>query len=427
MKKNDFAVFVVYVAMFALAIVAGLVWIRPMTSQFSNSVGINPIVLIILSIVAGILLNALLLELGHLTGAKIGKLRLRSFIVLGFGFKKGKAGKKIGFHSFDGLTGETKVAPKDREKSSLMGYIAFPLIYFLIEVVIMVVLMSVSSYMVGQNSDSTAGWMQIFAVCCLVVGGMIYIYDYFPAHLDSTTDGYLMVLVSKPTNKKAYNDLLLADEAAELGQPVPNPIVYDDLTDLTFNLNLNVAYADLAKGDVASASKIIDKLMTAEKVSPNLVNEAGALKLSILLSSANPREGIKMYKEDLNDNVKKYISNVSSPAALRCYLLISALVEESETEAYFALDKVEKVYKGLDKTKAKVDRALLEANVALTKKLHPTWNLPDLPWAKPSAETKEEKPAEPVKEEAKAEVKEEVKPAEEKPVETKPTGSSEAK
>lgn len=407
MKKNDFAVFVVYVVMFALAIVAGLVWIRPMTSQFSNSVGINPIVLIILSIVAGILLNSILLELGHLTGAKIGKLRLRSFIVLGFGFKKTATGKKIGFHSFDGLTGETKVAPKDREKSSLAGYVAFPLIYFLIEVVIMVVLMSVSKFLITQSTDSTAGWLQIFAVCCLVVGGMIYIYDYFPAHLDSTTDGYLMVLVSKPTNKKAYNDLLLADEAVELGQPVPSPVVYDDLTDLTFNLNLNVVYADLAKGDVGSASKIIDKLMTAEKVSSNLVNEAGALKLSILLSSANPRDGIKMYKEDLNDNVKKYISNVSSPAALRCYLLISALIEESETEAYFALDKVEKVYKGLDKTKEKVDRALLEANLALAKKLHPTWNLPDLPWAKPEEPSKNENEEKNAKEK-------EGKPAEEK-------------
>ena len=427
MKKNDFAVFVVYVAMFALAIVAGLVWIRPMTSQFSNSVGINPIVLIILSIVAGILLNASLLELGHLTGAKIGKLRLRSFIILGFGFKKTDSGKKVGFHSFDGLTGETKVAPKDREKSSLMGYIALPLIYFLLEVVVLVVLMSVSKYMVTQNTDSTAGWMQIFSVCCLVIGGMIYIYDYFPAHLDSTTDGYLMVLVSKPTNKKAYNDMLLAEEASELGQPAPTPVIYDDLTDLTFNLNLNVAYTDLAKGDVGSASKIIDKLMAAEKVSPNLVNEAATLKLSILLSSANPRDGIKMYKEELNENVKKYISNVSSPAALRCYLLISALIEESETEAYFALDKVEKVYKGLDKTKEKVDRALLEANVALTKKLHPTWNLPDLPWVKASLSTPEENKDEPVKEEVKPEAKDGAKPAEEKPAETKPSDSDETK
>lgn len=407
MKRNDFATFLTYVIMFVLALCAGLFWIRDLAGDYSGvEGGVSPVLVIILSIVAGILLNSLLLELGHLLGAKIGHYRVLTFVVLYFGFKRKEDGKKkFGFQSFNGLTGETKVAPKDAEKSSLGSYIVMPLLFFLVEVALMVVLFAVGGRAV-ESGKATAGWLPLFAACCLVVGGMVYIYDYIPAHLDSPTDGYLMILLSKRINKKAYNDILLAEEARFYEKPLPEPVVYDELTDLTFTLNLACAYSLLKKGSEAQAIAILNKAIESDKLSNSSVCEATSMKLSLLLSRSNKKEGVDMYSE-LKDSAKKYISNVSSPSALRCYVLISGLLEESETEANFALDKVEKVYKQVEKENLDYERKSLELAIASVKKAHPTWELPDLPWAV----KKEEPKAEPS----------EAKDASAKPTETKPT------
>ena len=61
MKKNDFAAFVAYVLMFGIAILVGLVWIRPIVSNVGNSLPINSILLVFIGIVAGILLNSVLM------------------------------------------------------------------------------------------------------------------------------------------------------------------------------------------------------------------------------------------------------------------------------------------------------------------------------------------------------------------------------
>lgn len=392
-KKNDFAVFMAYVVMFALALILGIVIIRPMLVNYDSTGAINPYLLVIISIVAGIILNAILLELGHLAGAKIGKYRVRSFVVLGLGFKTKKGGaKKIGFNSFDGLTGETKVAPLDVEKSSLRAYIAFPLLFLLIEAVVFVTIISVINLPDGKYS-----WAEIFSACALIVGAMIYVYNYFPAHLEALTDGYIATLISKPINRVALNNLLLAEEAAAIGAPAPKRAIYDTWSDLTFGLNMGVVYDFIKEGKMREAIAILDKAIGVEKgLSGYCINEAKSLKLSLWLGNpAYQRQGTEMYQE-LDDSAKKYISNISSPSALRCYFLISGVIEESETEAAFALDKVEKVLKGVPEERLDVEKALIKANMDLVKKVHPTWELPAVPWEqKPKEEDKSEDDSKP--------------------------------
>lgn len=386
-KKNDFAVFMAYVVMFALALILGIVIIRPMLVNYDSTGAINPYLLVVISIVAGIMLNAILLELGHLAGAKIGKYRVRSFVVLGLGFKTKKGGaKKIGFNSFDGLTGETKVAPLDVEKSSLRAYIAFPLLFLLIEAVVFVTIISVINLPDGKYS-----WAEIFSACALIVGAMIYVYNYFPAHLEALTDGYIATLISKPINRVALNNLLLAEEAAAIGSPAPKRVIYDTWSDLTFGLNMGVVYDFIKEGKVREAIAVLDKAIGVEKgLSGYCINEAKSLKLSLWLGNpAYQRQGAEMYQE-LDDSAKKYISNISSPSALRCYFLISGIIEESETEAAFALDKVEKVLKGVPEERLDVEKALIKSNMDLVKKVHPTWELPAMPWEQKQKE--EDKP-----------------------------------
>ena len=71
MKKNDFATIIAYVLMLGVAILMGLLVIKPVLDEFGNAINgsIHYIVLVILSLMAGVVLNALLLEFGHLLGA----------------------------------------------------------------------------------------------------------------------------------------------------------------------------------------------------------------------------------------------------------------------------------------------------------------------------------------------------------------------
>ena len=72
---------------------------------------------IILSIILGIIFNAILIEVGHLIGAKIGKYEILSFNILGFCLykikKDGKSQTKFKFpRAFDGLTGDDYLSKK---------------------------------------------------------------------------------------------------------------------------------------------------------------------------------------------------------------------------------------------------------------------------------------------------------------------------
>lgn len=380
MKKNDFAIFLVYVAMFAIALLVGMLWIRPIVSEYGNSMALNPILLVFISIVAGILLNSALLELGHILGAKTGRYNIISWSILGLGVKTNpNKKKKFGYVKFDGLTGETKISPKDPNKSSLGGYISFPILFYLIELIAFVIAFSFAA------RDASLSWLQIFSLVILTVGGMIFVYDYFPARLDSITDGYLMFVVSKPINKVAYNNMLLAEKAATLNEPIPTMPIYDEITDFTYLLNNVTVYSYIEKGEIDKAIKLLDKAINTEKgLSKSLVREAATLKLSLLLTFRF-EEGKKTY-EGIDDEEKKYISSLSSSSSLRCYLLISGLIEESETETNYAIDKVEKVYKGVSKSSKQIEKSLIETSVALIKQKHPSWNLYELPWQNESKE-----------------------------------------
>ena len=82
MKKSEFATFVAYLAMFGVAILIGMVWLRPVISLNAHTLGIPYVLLVILSLLAGVILNALLIESGHLLGAKLGKYEVLVWNVL---------------------------------------------------------------------------------------------------------------------------------------------------------------------------------------------------------------------------------------------------------------------------------------------------------------------------------------------------------
>lgn len=385
MKKNDFATFIVYVAMIAIALLVGFLVIKPIMES-AGSLPMHPVLIMVFGLIGGVVLNATLLELGHALGAKTGGYRVLKCVVLGIGVKRVDGKLKFGFSGFDGLAGETKIAPNDVKKSNLTSIIFFPILFLFVEVVACMV-----GIVICQNrSDGTLAWLHIILATILTVGGMIYLYDLFPARIESVTDGYLLVLLSKPANKEAYNNLLLAEEAAMLGQPIPETPVYETITDFTATLNLLTVYRHLGEGKPEEALPILEPIIAAEKdTSASTKALALTLKLAILLERDDRSKGKALY-EELDDAQKKYIADITNLTALRCYFLIASFVEGSESEANYAIDKVEKHIKTCDPNFKETEKSLLQMDVDLARSAHPSWDIYRLPWEeKPNEEGEE--------------------------------------
>ena len=299
MKRNDFATYIVYLGMIAIALLVGFLVVRPILGNWSSDYGL---LTVILSVLGGAILNSVLLELGHLLGAKAGHYNVYGWTVLGLSFKKDANGKtKVGFSNFEGLTGETKMAPKDIEKATSSGVILLPLVLFLVEVVGGMVMIAFSDRMVNRDAMADAVWMKVVAVIVMAVGGMIFLYNYFPAHLDSVTDGYRMVLLSKPINKEAYNRHLLNEYCSTMGLPVPPIPTYDDVTDYTAAVNMDKVYQCLAAGKYGD----ISLYQPGDTEEESILKTLQALKESICSQKAlSPQEYIDAMNPDILDETE---------------------------------------------------------------------------------------------------------------------------
>lgn len=376
MKKNDFATFLVYVAMFAIALLVGLLVLRPTISN-ARDLPVHFVVIVIAGLVVGALLNAALIELGHVVGARAGKCEVRSVALFGLTWTFKKSEKtKVGFKAYDGLTGQTKVRPLDREQSSLSAYRLLPVFFALLEVILMGILIVISKNLAASNPG--AQWLEIFCMVILTTAAMIYFYDIFPARLDSVTDGYLFVLLTKPANKLAYNDLLIAEAIAEEGGALPETPIYDDVTEFTGKLNLLSVYRCLNENKIDEAIAILDKSLECETAPKSIKGQALCFKLSLLLQYRIDA-GRKMYGE-LEDKDKKVISAFESMASLRCYALIASKIEASETEANYAIDKVEKVIGYEEDFAQPHEKRLTENMVAYIRSDHPSWDVYEPVW-----------------------------------------------
>ena len=115
MKKEDVSGLIVYLVIFGFAIVFGFTVLR----EFAANCGMNTGVFfgyIFGAIATGVIFNSILFELGHILGAKIGRYDIVSVNVLGFMFYKKDNKTKFKFNNFEGLTGETKIKPKEDAK-----------------------------------------------------------------------------------------------------------------------------------------------------------------------------------------------------------------------------------------------------------------------------------------------------------------------
>ena len=374
MKKEDIAGLIVYLVIIALAVVFGFTVLQ--THQSHSSLSGFPYILYIAgSVIGGTIFNALLFELAHVTGAKIGKYEVISCNILGFCFYKDENDKtKFRYSSFDGLTGETKIVPKEgfEEKANPYPYLFFGSLFFIVEAVAVMIVFSIFK----DSSDLALSDLAYALLTVGAIGLIVLIYNILPLKIDSMTDGYRLTMVSNPKNKAAFNELLRVEYQIARGDENVEIKVFDEITNFTADLNLNRVYALLDKKEYAPAEEILDKIISAKaEISEKVFIRARAQKIYINLITKDLDQAKEYYDKEVPVSERREISNDVSMASIRAYLLMSGLLDKSRSECIIALNNVYRAFKHTPKNRQAIEIVLF--NEALDKVIaaHPDWEL----------------------------------------------------
>ena len=333
MRKEDFLSILVYLLMLVIALFIGLSIITPALEQLELITDFERYGFAILSIFIGIVLNVVLLELGHVIGAKLGGYSVISVNLLGLAFYKTKDGLKIKPRKYEGLTGETKIMAK-KEKTNPRLFLFGPTIMVVLEFVIAIVV-----FLLTDSKSFIHHQVLIFAG----IGAMLLIYNIMPFKLDNFTDGYYIVLLSQKVNVEAYNELIRIESLIYNNEPVTEVKTFKEITTMTARLSLYQLYIYIDKQDWTKALELIEKLEAhANKVELEFIARIKAQKIYIyLLTRASEASEAYWFKE-LTPADRKFISNDLTIETMRVYLMYSGIVTKSPSECAFVINRAQK-------------------------------------------------------------------------------------
>ena len=373
MKKEDITGLIVYLIIIAFAVVFGLTVLQA-HQQESSLTGIFYVLYIIGSVLVGAILNAILFEMAHVIGAKIGKYQIVSVNILGLCFYKDGGKRKVRFTSFDGLTGETKIVPKEGmvEKANPYPYLFFGSLFYVVEIVAVMVVFSIFR----KAEDLALRDMAYSLLTIGAIGLVILIYNILPLRIDSMTDGYRLTMVSNPKNKLAFNELLRVEYEISQGNDDVEIRIFDEITNFTADLNLNKVYALLDKKEYKEAEEILNKIIEAkENVSEKVYIRARAQKIYINLITKTLDEAKDYYEKEVPVAERREISNDVSMASIRAYLLMSGLLDKSRSECIIALNNVYSAFKHTPKNRQHTELVLFNEALQKVVDAHPDWEL----------------------------------------------------
>ena len=374
MKKEDISGIIVYLGIIALAVVFGMTVLQTHAKE-STITGFGYVMYIIGSVLGGALINGVMFEMAHVLGAKVGKYDVISVNIFGLCFYKSEGKRKVKFASYDGLTGETRIVPKEGmvDKANPYPYLFFGSLFFAVEAIVIMVLFSVLT----ANRDEKALLDVAYSILTIgAIGLVILIYNIIPLKIDSITDGYRLTMVSNPKNKAAFNELLRVEYEIEQGNTDVEIKIFDEITNFTADLNLNRVYALLDKKQYAEAEEILDKIITAkENVSAKVYIRARAQKIYINLITKDLEEARAYYDKEVPVSERREISNDISMASIRAYLLMSGLLDRSRSECIIALNNVYTAFKKTPKNRQEVEIMLFNETLQKVVDAHPDWEL----------------------------------------------------
>lgn len=385
MKKEDIVSLLVYALMIVVAVMVGIYVVGPLMGNFTfggagDEQGAK-IGLALGFVVAAIIFNVALIELAHMLGAKVSGYKYFSVNMLGLCFYKAGDKWKVKFSNFDGLTGETRIAPV-KETASPRMFSLMPLIFYAIEVVVLMVTFYVLNGLIagdyGPKEHRTMLLICILAILFVTVGGMLTLYNIFPAKLDTTTDGYRLSLLSKKENIAAFNELMRIECAYAENKELEDMKVFDEINNFTCSVNLYTVYKHLKNKNYNEASVLLDKMINEKsKISRETYCSAVAQKMFIVLLTDSYENAKAYYDKYIDQNERRYISNDLSMPSIRAYMLISSILDISEHEARYAKNRVNKALKRTLPGRVGVEKELYQLALDKVDQVRPEWHIKD--------------------------------------------------
>jgi len=367
MRKEDFYTLIVYALMFVIALFIGLQIVQPALSDLGYFALSDQYTFATIVIVIGIVVNVLLFEVGHVLGAILGGYRILSVNILGICLYRTEEKWKLGLKSFQGLTGETRILAK-KENANPRLHLFGPSLLVLIEFVIALLL-----YVFTRSN-------QVIHHAALIVAGigvLLLIYNIMPFKLESMTDGYYLMLLSKKINIEAYNELIRIESLIYENKPVENVKVFEKITTLTSRVNMYKIYEYIDNNDFDGAIQLIDLMIVNKNdIEVEISSRAYAQKLYIVLLTKSKEEADKFWFEELSGKERKFVSNDISMESLRAYLLYNGVVTRSESECEFVINRVPKALKqAMDNHRRELEIKLFLQALDQVKQNNPTWQL----------------------------------------------------
>ena len=374
MKKEDVIGLIIYLIIIALAVVFGITVLQTHQPQSIFGQWYQYVLFVGISVILGVILNAIMFELAHVVGAKAGKYLILSVNVLGFCFYRDQEKFKFHFAPFDGLTGETKIVPKKgyEDKANPTPYLIFGSLFFVVEAIIVMVLFSIFK----DKTNTFLGDLAYSALTIGAIGLVILFYNIVPLRIDSMTDGYRLTMVSNPKNRAAFNELLRVEYEMQQGNNDVEVKIFDEITNFTADLNLNKVYALLDKKQYKEAEEILDKIIAAKQgIDAKVFIRARAQKIYINLITKDLEQAKEYYEKEVPVSERREISNDVSMASIRAYLLMSGLLDKSRSECIIALNNVYKAFKKTPKNRQVTEVTLFNEALDRVVTAHPDWEL----------------------------------------------------
>lgn len=374
MKKEDFTAVVVYIFILAIALLFGLTVLQARAGQ--TYLGNMFVVYVIGAVIAGVIFNAVIFELAHLVGAKIGGYRVVSLNIMGLCWYTQNEKIKLKFASFDGLTGATKIYPKsDRKKEpNPTAYLLFGSLFYVIEVIMVAVLFVIAM----QTDDPSAViWdTAYFFIIFAFIGLLILLYNITPFKLDAATDGYRLTLVSNAKNREAFNELLRVEHEIASGNQNVEIKTFDQITNFTADLNLNKVYVLLDKKEYGEAEKLIEHIIAArDSISDNVYLRAVAQIIYIKIMTLPLEDAQKYFEEKVPIVLRRDISKDISMVSIRTYILMEGLFDKSRSECIIALNTLKTALKHTNPIRRVVEIKLFNEALGKVIDAHSDWEL----------------------------------------------------
>jgi hypothetical protein len=372
MKKENIIVILIYLLVFAVAIIYGFTVLQTHFAHSSFKEVWQYAIYIIVSVFSGVFVAGVLSEFGHLLGAKTGGYIIASWCLFYFTFYLNKDGKrKFKFASFDGLTGETKIIPnyKKKERPNPYPFLLYGTVFNAAWIVACLFLFFTYNANNGIESD-----LAYFFLTCGIIALLVVVYNIIPLKLDSLTDGFRLSQIKGDI--AGFNERLAAENAG-LSTSIASSnekIEANKPAKFIPEVALVNVYHLLAEEKYDEVFDTLKEINEHEaECSSKTVLDAKAQYIYAFIMSKEDTEVTEFYEKEVSFSFRRDLANNNSMPVIRTYILTAGLLDGSQSEVMLALGKVIKAYKSVP-TNIRHDEAIL-FNRALDKiiEAHPKW------------------------------------------------------